>query len=190
MPWNRELGFARAVFNDFREALEDRKQAPIANPVRSRLFAPEPAGRTRYLSEDEEQRLCAELPSFVERAAVRVAIHTGLDRGAQLGLRWQDVDLVTRTIHTVRRKGRRARQRADQRSATRHAADSALAPHLGVGIPRAAETVAMDDREFDRLVFRPALARAGVRGFRWKDLRHTFATRLRMQNADLRALAS
>jgi len=38
----------------------------------------------------------------------------------------------------------------------------------------------LDGREFDRLVFRPALKRAGIREFRWKDLRHTFATRLRM----------
>jgi len=42
----------------------------------------------------------------------------------------------------------------------------------------------LDGREFDRLVFRPALKRAGIREFRWKDLRHTFATRLRMTGSD------
>ena len=47
--------------------------------------------------------------------------------------------------------------------------------------PNADNTVPLDGREFDRLVFRPALKRAGIRDFRWKDLRHTFATRLRMQ---------
>ena len=51
--------------------------------------------------------MCAELPGSVDRSAILVAIHTGLDRGAQFGLRWNDVDLATRRIHAVRRKGRR-----------------------------------------------------------------------------------
>lgn len=69
-------------------------------------------------------------------------------------------------------------------------------------------------REYDRLVFQPALLRAGInratvheevkevragrgtrtvttkhrrveRRFRWKDIRHTFATRLRMAGVEL-----
>lgn len=189
---NRELSFARAVFNDFLEALEDRKQAPIASPLRSRLFAPEPPGRTRYLSEEEEQRLCAELPGFVERAAVRMAIHTGLDRGAQFGLRWADVDLVTRTIHTVRRKGRRKGATPvnvpinDELLAILQALPSRCVCEWV--FPDDSGTAAIDGRDFDRLVFRPALERAEVRSFRWKDLRHTFATRLRMQRVDLKSI--
>src|SRR5438445_264777 len=54
---NKELSFARAVFYDFAEALEDRKLAAISNPVRTRLFAAEEAGRTRYLIDHEEDRL-------------------------------------------------------------------------------------------------------------------------------------
>ncbi|HSV05053.1 MAG TPA: tyrosine-type recombinase/integrase, partial [Candidatus Binatus sp.] len=50
--------------------------------------------------------------------------------------------------------------------------------------PNAADTGPLDGRADDRLVFRPALKRAGIRGLRWKDLRHTFATRLRMNGAD------
>ena len=42
---NKELSFARAVFYDFMEALEDRGLPPIANPLRTRLFLPEPAPR-------------------------------------------------------------------------------------------------------------------------------------------------
>jgi site-specific recombinase XerD len=54
--------------------------------------------------------------------------------------------------------------------------------------PNADDSGPLDGRAFDRLVFRPALVRAEVAGFRWKDLRHTFATRLRMQNADLKSI--
>jgi len=38
-------------------------------------------------------------------------------------------------------------------------------------------------------VFRPALKRARIRDLRWKDFRHTFAARLRMQNADLQSIS-
>src|SRR5207245_2150163 len=77
---NKELSFARAVFNDFIEALEDANEPPISNPVRSRLFAPEPGGRTRYLDADEEDRLRAALPDATDWAKVALSIHTGLDR--------------------------------------------------------------------------------------------------------------
>jgi integrase len=41
------------------------------------------------------------------------------------------------------------------------------------------------------VVFRPALRRAKIRDFRFKDLRHTFATRLRMQGrADISSIAT
>src|SRR5439155_15896102 len=50
--------------------------------------------------------------------------------------------------------------------------------------PNADSTGPLDGRAFDRLLFRPALKRAGITGFRWKDLRHTFATRLRMSGSD------
>ncbi len=45
--------------------------------------------------------------------------------------------------------------------------------------------------KYDRLVFRPALRHATIRDFRFKDLRHTFATRLRMQGrADISSIAT
>ena len=84
---NKELSFARAVFNDFIEALEDRGVPPITNPVRTRLFAPEPPGRTRYLKEREEERLRTAIGDE-HWPKVVVGIHTGLDRGAQFRPRW------------------------------------------------------------------------------------------------------
>ncbi len=60
-----------------------------------------------------------------------MAILTGLDRGAPFGLP-ADVDLVTRTIHTVRRK-------VPRKGATPVAVcinDELLALHLEMGVPR------------------------------------------------------
>jgi integrase len=176
------------VFNDFIEALEDKRLPPISNPVRTRLFLREPLGRTRYLTDDEEARLRKAVPADAWRV-VLVALHTGLDRGEQLGLRWgAQVDFTTRTIHAERRKGRRA----GPIPVIIPINDELLAvlrtlPSRGRSrwlFPNPENTGPMDGRAFDRLVFRPALARAGIRDFRWKDLRHSFATRLRMAGAD------
>jgi site-specific recombinase XerD len=54
--------------------------------------------------------------------------------------------------------------------------------------PNATDTGPLDGQAFDRLVFRPALKRAGIADFRWKDLRHTFATRLRRANVEIQTI--
>jgi hypothetical protein len=42
-----------------------------------------------------------------------------------------------------------------------------------------------DGKHFVGRVFTPALRRAKIDNFRWKDLRHTFASRLRMAGVDI-----
>jgi integrase-like protein len=42
-----------------------------------------------------------------------------------------------------------------------------------------------DGKHFVGRVFTPALRRAKIGDFRWKDLRHTFASRLRMAGVDI-----
>jgi len=192
MP-GKELSFARAVFNDFIEALEDRRQPPIANPVRSRVFLSEAAPRTRYLSDDEEEKLRQEMPAS-EWPKVLVALLTGLDRGVQLSLRWTQIDMQARTIAAERHKGRRSGAVPvtvainDELLAVLRALPSRLTSEWV--FPNEKGTAPVNGEAFDRLVFRPALKRAGIKGFRWKDLRHTFATRLRMDGgADLKSIA-
>jgi len=48
--------------------------------------------------------------------------------------------------------------------------------------PNAAGTGRLAADSWVRHVFKPALRAAGIRNFRWKDLRHTYATRLNARN--------
>jgi integrase len=185
---NKELSFARAVFNDFIEALQQRQEPPMFNPVRKRLFEPEAATRTRYLSDDEETRLREAMPPEAW-LKVQVAMLTGLDRGAQFGLRWEQVDLQARVIRAERRKGRRVGTVPvtvainDELLAVLRGLPSRLSScHV---FPNTAGTGPENGKAFDYLVFRKALKRAGIADFRWKDLRHTFASRLRMSGVEL-----
>ena len=85
---NREFAFLRHVFN---VAIRDDKAS--SNPVSKLKTLREPSGRTRYLTDDEEERLMKALPSDEDRARVTVLLQTGFRRGELLGLRWRDVDL-------------------------------------------------------------------------------------------------
>lgn len=72
-------------------------------------YFPEPAGRIRFLTRKEANKLLAELPEHLERMA-RFALATGLRRANITGLRWQDVDLKRRvaSIHADEAKGARS----------------------------------------------------------------------------------
>ncbi|HLC27374.1 MAG TPA: site-specific integrase [bacterium] len=63
-----------------------------ANPVTGIERRPEPQGRTRWLTSEEESRLVGALPEKY-RPVTRLAIHTGLRLGELRALSWRDVNL-------------------------------------------------------------------------------------------------
>jgi integrase len=149
--------------------------------------------RVRYLTEAEEAHLIEALPEWL-RPLVMVAIHTGMRRGELLRLRWPDVDFVSGTIHV--RIAKSGEGRYVPLSPTAHRTLTALRDErrarLGARVVRHADA--------DRLVFTapeggflmnlarawyPALKRAGLEGFRFHDLRHTFASRLVQRGVSL-----
>src|SRR4029077_8433162 len=83
---NRELSFLRRVFN---VALDNGLVA--RNPVKSVKFFPEPSGRVRYLSEDEEAKLRVEVSEASWRIIALAAI-TGWRQGERFPLRWEHVN--------------------------------------------------------------------------------------------------
>jgi len=128
--------------------------------------------RTRWLTAEEWSRLQAALPLYLEQMA-RFTLATGLRENNVLRLRWDQVDMARRVawIHPDEAKARKA-----------------------IGVPlndRAAEVLRERMGLHDVWVFAgelgepyyktsnrawyAALRSAGLPGFRWHDLRHTWA---------------
>ena len=149
------------------------------NPVREVGRLKEPRGRVRYLTHEEEASLLAELPRDV-RPIAEVALHTGIRRGALLGLRWRHVDFTTLMIEVT-----------EELDKTGHgyyvAINARVREVLGDVSTRAAFT-GRDDFVFClpdgsqrmgvRDAFEKARERAGLEDFRWHDFRHTAASRI------------
>lgn len=141
---------------------------------------PEPQQRIRWLTQDEADRLLAELPEHLADMA-RFSLATGLREANVTGLEWSQVDLDRRVawIHPDQAKARKA-----------------------IGVPLNVDAVLVLRRWqgrhpsrvfcFERKVggemicspiakaggraWRLAMQRAGIEGFCWHGLRHTWAS--------------
>jgi integrase len=147
--------------------------------------------RVRYLTPDEETRLRETLRSRDGRArdyllpAVITSMLTGLRRGEQFKLTWGDVDFGSKQL-TVRASTAKAGK-------TRHVA---MCPEA-VEILKAWKPDGADNKDFvfitpkgqpiidPKKAFNALVRAAGISGFTWHDLRHTFASKLAMQGVDL-----
>lgn len=149
--------------------------------------------RVRYLNDDEERLLLAALPEHLRPLAL-IAMHTGMRKSELLRLAWDDVDLVSDSVWVREAKsgeGRRiplsatarkalAELRARRRERLR---ERVVNRHLAGGrVFAAAHGGYLTNLNRD---WGAAIGRAGLEGFRFHDLRHTFASRLVMTGVDL-----
>jgi integrase len=160
-------------------ALAIRNGKATSNPARLVPLRPENNKRIRFLSEAEERSIRDAIRELypAREPELDLALHTGMRRGEQFGLRWRDLDLGRGLISLSRTKSGKARSIPLNSSAIaavallrkqRGSSDHVCAPMNGW--------------------FRAALQIAGVRNFRWHDLQHTFASRLCMAGVDLRTI--
>src|SRR5262245_14841771 len=179
---NRELAFLRRVFN---VAIED--QRADSNPVRPKAFFRETNQRMRFLTDDEETRLQHVIVPE-HWPLVAVALHTGLRRAEQFHLRWEHVDFAT-SLLTVPRSKHGSARRVPMNDTVRDVLRSRPNRLKGEYVfPSSTGETPLDACNFVRRIFAPALRAAGIEGFRWHDLRHTFASRLVMAGVDLRTV--
>jgi integrase len=171
---NRYLTLLKMIFNSAESWGHFYGQNPCAR-VRKGQEAPH---RLRYLSQDEIKRLLgASHPRLYP--VVACAILTGMRQGEILGLTWENVSLESDTIYLLRTKSGKPRELPIP--------GKLRAILLAVG-PKPAGPVfelplIMLRRYFDR-----ALREASIPGFRFHDLRHTFASHFIMRTNDLPAL--
>jgi integrase len=113
-----------------------------------------------------------------------LALNTGIRRGALYRLRWEDVDEVNRTARVVSKGGAyhlplNAVAMEALRKLRRHPDP--------LGYVLAARTRGARPRD-GRHWFEDAVKEAGIKNFRYHDLRHTFASRLVMAGVDIRTV--
>ena len=158
-----------------------------SNPVRLVKRRKENNERVRFLEDEEEIGLRKKIreshPSH--EAEFDLALHTGMRRGEQFGLRWQDVDLK-RGIITIPRSKHGEVRHIQINSVARAALQTLLQLGDGLGYvcPRFQGPESREAREW----FNQVLRQAKIQNFRWHDLRHTFASRLVMAAVPLRAV--
>jgi integrase len=157
------------------------------NPVRLVKRRKENNERVRFLDDEEEITLRNKIRELHPRheAEFTLGLHTGMRRGEQYGLRWQDVDLK-RDIITIPRSKHGESRHVQINSAARAALLTLrrLSDGMGYVCPRFQGPQSRDAREW----FNQVLSHAKIQNFRWHDLRHTFASRLVMAGVPLRAV--
>jgi integrase len=145
---------------------------------------PEP--RERYLDQAEIDRLipacCASRNPYLA-AIVLLALNTGMRKAEILGLEWPRVDLATSRLTLYRTKSGKPRGIPINRAV--YDALVAIEPDQG---RRAGLVFARRDGAAwgqIRTAFAAALKRAAIAGFRFHDLRHTFASHYMMRGGQL-----
>lgn len=163
---NRTLAMVRAILRKARDEWECNITIPKIRML------PEPKRRIRWITREEAQRLCAELP-FHLRGPMLFTLATGLRAGNVRKLRWSNVDMARRVAIF---------------SGDEMKGGGALGIPLNDDAMSILESRVGDHKEFvfsykgqqlgdlNTPAWRRALERAGIEDFRWHDLRHTWAS--------------
>ena len=183
---NLHLCLLRAIF---RHGVRTRQLSALAIPEIDSLKTNNKL--VRYLTDGEEQRLLTVLPPRL-RPLVVLAMHTGMRKSELLNLRWSDVDFVSGTVTVCEAKsgeGRRLPLSDTARQALLEiwpsdgtSARVPKAPNDNGHVFRAPHGGYLMNLNRD---WYSALRKSGLEGFRFHDLRHTFASRLVMIGVDL-----
>jgi integrase len=158
-----------------------------ANPVQRVKPRKENNERVRFLDPEEETKLRKTILALYPQSEPEfdLALHTGMRRGEQYRLRWQDVDL-RRDILTIARSKHGEARYIQINSVARSALLKLRERGDGLGYvcPGFEGPRTRDCRRW----FEEVVAKAELENFRWHDIRHTFASRLVMAGVSLRAV--
>ena len=146
------------------------------NPVSKIRKFTEPRGRTRYLSDEERQRLLASCRTSKHpylHVIVVIALSTGMRRSEIITLTWSQIDLHRQTITLWTTKNKEPR----------------VVPLLGKSYDLVSNLPRSSRKLFPgsniRYYWEKALKEAGISDFRFHDLRHTAGSYLAQQGVPL-----
>jgi integrase len=184
----RRQGFSTSTANRYRSFMSSvfayaiRAGKCTANPVSKVKRYKENDSRVRWLKEDEDKRLRAKIDTPEHLAEVDLALFTGMRSGEQWGLRWANVDWDRRILTTRGKTGQRHVE------ANEEAFNALRRLQVITGESEFVCPGASVSARPDHTWFRAAVKAAGVRDFRWHDLRHTFASWMLKSGASLRVV--
>ncbi len=180
---NRELALTKHAFN-----LALKEWGWVAeNPVMKVTMEKEPPARDRFLSYEEEESILSASPQWLKDIVI-FAIETGCRRGEILSLQWKDVDLFKKVVTIFGKKTGERRtipltnkvfEVLKEREKTRAKVQSIT------------EDLVFDHPPGRRLnintlkwTFGEVLEKTKLKGVRFHDFRHTFASRLAQNGID------
>jgi site-specific recombinase XerD len=174
-PWavatrNRSRALIKMIYR-----LAEQDELIQTNPARKLRMTKE-QGRVRWLLDKEE----VVLRKFIPQANVPefdLALNTGMRKGEQYNLLWENVDLERGVLTIPRSKNGETRF-----VPLNSAALNSLRVLKNGGEGRVFSLTS------PRYWFESAIGKSKTKNFHWHDLRHTFASRLVMKGVDLRTV--
>ncbi len=163
---NRVMALLRAVLNKAAKEWQWLDKAPYVRML------PSAEKRVRWLTQAEANRLFIELPPHLE-AMARFSLATGLREANVVGLEWSQIDTQRRCawIHPEQAKAKKAIAIPLSDDALKIIREQIGKHHRFVFVYDG-EPVSRANNH----AWRKALVRAGIKNFRWHDLRHTWAS--------------
>ncbi len=186
---NKELKVLKSIFNKARElGLYEGK------PPKIEMFREEGEERLRYISPEEARELISACPEWFKPVVI-FALNTGLRAGEIFSLTWDNVDFENRVIRieseSTKTKDVYTIPMNDAvynlLQKVRKMQESKGIKHGYVFTNSKGLPYKYEDRTYRR-VFVSACRKAGIRDFRFHDLRHTFASWIAMNSRDIYAV--
>lgn len=185
-----ESGRTKATANRYYEQLSKAFNMAVdnnwilKNPCHSVKKFPLKNYKVRYLTEEEEIKLMSVLPEYLKNIVI-VALNTGLRKSNILELKWEQVNFDFNFIEVLENKGNK---------------------HIMLPINKALMELFKKTPEENRIgymfinpetnkpyrdikkAWATALNKAGIKDFRFHDLRHTVGTRLAKENVPVNVI--
>lgn len=178
---NRDLATIKRLFS-----LSEHWGLVELDRVRKVKLLRENNERLRYLTSDEEARLLESCRTPYLHLAVLIALNTGLRKDGVLTLRWSEIDFELNRISKTVKGDKRVYipLSATLRDALLEAKRGKVLSQYVLPSPKRQGEPCVDLKRG----FSEALRGAGIRDFRWHDIRHSFATNFLRRTKDINAL--